>query len=304
VFGFKKKSQAPNKSSPPTGHVKLIAIDIDGTLLRSDHTVHPVVAKAVRDVQQIGVRVVLASARPPQDMAAIHRHLGLDTFQINYNGALISASQGSSYNVLLHQPMSHRLAMKVIRRARNIDPGVQLRVDVVDKWYTDRSDTPVHSSPQVEYAPDGVGDIDKLVPDEVSRLIFLASAVNIHKIRQVINTRYGRFLTMPYCGDRLLQITHLKANKATALHRMAEHYGVDQQDVMAIGDAPNDISMLEWAGIGVGMVNGWMKTLEAADVLVASNDHGGVAEAIRLHVFGEFMDRGAGARTSRKKKAS
>ena len=292
MFGFRKKSTTPTHSPQAAkGRVRLIAIDIDGTLLRSDQKITPVVAEAVAEVQKIGVRVVLASARPPQDMVQIHRHLGLDTFQINYNGALICATQGDDFKVLLHQPMNRRLALKVIRRARKIDPSVQLRVDVVNRWYTDRDENPVHSSPNIKHAPTAVGPkIADLIPNEVSRVIFLSSAVTIHKIRKVLADRYGRYLTMPYCGDRLLQVTHLKANKATALQRMAEHYGVDRQNVMAIVDAPNDVSMLQWAGIGIGMVNGWMKTLEAADELVASNDHDGVAEAIRRYVFGDFMN--------------
>jgi len=74
-------------------------------------------------------------------------------------------------------------------------------------------------------------------------------------------------------------------NKATALAKVAGYYGIAQDRVMAIGDAPNDVPMLKWSGLGIAVANGWEDVRRAADFVVASNDDDGVAEAIRKHLL-------------------
>jgi hypothetical protein len=79
---------------------------------------------------------------------------------------------------------------------------------------------------------------------------------------------------------------HKSVDKADALGFVAKHYGVAAERVMAIGDAPNDATMLKWAGLGVAMGNAWPTTRQSADVVVASNDEEGVAQALTRYVLG------------------
>jgi hypothetical protein len=84
---------------------------------------------------------------------------------------------------------------------------------------------------------------------------------------------------------RLLQVVAGRVDKADALATVAEFYGIDPDRVLAIGDAPNDLGMIRWAGLGVAMQNAWDEVRAAAHFIVPSNEHAGVAHAFRKYVL-------------------
>ena len=84
----------------------------------------------------------------------------------------------------------------------------------------------------------------------------------------------------------MLQLMSPRTSKALALAHVAKLLGIEAAEVMAIGDAPNDVDMLKWAGLAVAPENGWETVRKMADVVVASNDADGVAEALKRFVLG------------------
>src|SRR3954452_5104742 len=98
--------------------IRLVAIDLDGTLLDRDKRVSEQTARALRCLPAAGVKVVIASARPPRSVRHIYAQLNLDTWQVNYNGALIWDEPTRS--AVFHRPMDGRLALRIIERARDM----------------------------------------------------------------------------------------------------------------------------------------------------------------------------------------
>jgi len=100
-----------------------------------------------------------------------------------------------------------------------------------------------------------------------------------------LRSRYSQRLYITRSKPFFLEIMSREASKANALQVVAEHYGIDRKEIMAIGDSYNDIDMIEWAGLGVAMGNAFKPVKEAADYVTVSNDEAGVAEAIRRFVL-------------------
>jgi len=104
----------------PSAAIRLIAIDLDGTLLDDSKQVTGPTADSLRCLAAQGIKAVIASARPPRSVRQIYRSLGLDTWQINYNGAMIWDE--IAQHVVFHRPMSGELVLAIARRARHLHP--------------------------------------------------------------------------------------------------------------------------------------------------------------------------------------
>jgi Cof subfamily protein (haloacid dehalogenase superfamily) len=270
-------------AEPIAQPIRLVAIDLDGTLLRSDKRLSKKVVRAVHEASARGVRVVIASARPPRSTVEIYRHLDLDTPQVNYNGALIVDLHRARY--MQHLALCNQIATQIVAEARRMDPGVCVSIELLDKWLTDRHDPNLLTETARSHAPDFVGDLDTCLRTPVTKLMLLAEPPKLAPIREMVRSRFAGQVSLFVTDDHLLQVCHPAVEKAAAVAWVAQHYGIPQAQCMAIGDAPNDAAMLRWAGLGVAVGNAWAQTREAADTIVASNDDDGVAEAIQRYVL-------------------
>jgi Cof subfamily protein (haloacid dehalogenase superfamily) len=241
------------------------------------------VIQTVNEVVQRGVHVVLASARPPRTVREIYKHLSLDSLQVNYNGALIFDS--SRHRHVFHQPLAPDLTRKVIKLARKIDPQVVVSLEILDKWYTDHVDEQLPTETSRTFAPDFVGPLESFWHVPVTKLMLLAPAERLQKITAGIQAKFARKVSLLVSDSHLLQVVHPEVDKWRGLAWIANQLNIDATRVMAVGDAPNDIGMLRWAGLGVAVENAWDQVRAVADVVVPSNDEDGVAFALRRYVL-------------------
>lgn len=262
-----------------SSRIDMVAIDIDGTLLRSDKKLPHEVTKTIREVTERGKHVVLATARPPRSVKAIYEHLGLDTPAIHYNGALIH--HRSRNQNLHHLPLSARVGKQIIKYARRIDPSVVVSVEIIDRWYTDHVDDSLLTETSRTFAPDHVGPLESFWHKPATKIMFLAPPEKLGKVKAAIASRFGKHISLIVCDAHLIQIINRDADKSHALKQVAEMHGVRQENVMAIGDAPNDRGMIRWAGLGVAMGNAWPEVKNHADFIGPSNDNHGVADTLR-----------------------
>jgi len=272
-------------AAAPNAVIRLLAIDVDGTLLRSDGTLPQGVIQACRAAERAGCLIVLASARSPRGMRPIWQALDITSPTINYNGAVIwnPTQERAQY----HEALPGELARQIIAEARAMHPDVLVSVEVLDKWFTDRLDHQWFGEEERTSEPDSIGPLDSFLGSPVTKVNVVGEAAKIEPIREMIRERYWRprrvavFLTDP----RLLQITHPLVDKGIALQRIANRLGIARDEVMAIGDASNDMGMIEWAGFGVAVENAYPAVKQLADAIVPSNDELGVARAIQRFVL-------------------
>lgn len=273
----------PRASREPSGlaaaTVRLLAVDLDGTLLDSSKRVSEPTLSALRQAVARGVKVVIASARPPRSVRAIYHQLRLDTLQINYNGALVwdERTQG----VLLHRPIRGELALRIIEHARDLFEEVLVSVEVLDRWYTDRDDHTHTTETGRLFKPDGICPCAQFCSRPVTKLMLLGEPPVMARLDAELSRRFGEDVTVLHTDRDLLQIMDRRVSKGVALKLLARHYGIPRREVMAIGDAPNDVGMLQVAGVAVAMDNAHPLVKDVAHWVAPSNDDHGVSAALR-----------------------
>jgi hypothetical protein len=263
----------------------MVAIDLDGTLLSSRKTITPKTHAAIKAAVAAGIKVVLATARPPRSVRAYYEALHLDTPTINYNGALIWDEKRRK--VVEHVPLDGAVAKKVINWGRGLYPQMLVSVEILDKWYTDHySDLPEYMTETAkQFTPDFVGPLDAFLRVPITKLMLLGEPARIVEIERGIAGKFAEMVSQTRSEAYLLQLMNPKTSKARALAKIAALLGIAAGEVMAMGDAPNDVEMLRWAGLSVVPENGWAEVRQVAHAVVPSNDKDGVAVALRKFVL-------------------
>ena len=266
---------------PEPRPIRLVAIDLDGTLLNDDKQVSDRTALALAGLPARGVRVVLASARPPRSVRHVYQLLNLDTLSIHYNGALVWDEPAG--RAVLHKPMAGRLVAEAVAVARAAVDGLTVNCEVLDRWFTDRLDPDHQTATAKLFPPDVVAPLETFVHNDTTKLMLAGDPAVIPKLEAVLLAHFGDRLLVIQTDPDLLQLAHPAAGKAAAVRWVADHYGVPLHETMAIGDAANDVGMLQQAGVAVAMDNALAVTKAVADwVAPSNNDHGVHAALVRF----------------------
>src|SRR5947207_7804705 len=270
---------SPVKTPPQA--IKLVAIDLDGTLLDKSKKVCERAAGALKCLPTQGMKVVIASARPPRSVRHIYQELGLDTWQINYNGALIWDEP--TQKPVFHRPMNAKLVHMMIDRARDMFEEVLVSVEILDKWFTDRDEHTYTTETGKLFKPDVICPIEQICCQPITKLMLLGDPRIVSRLESLLLEEFGGKVTLLHTDNDLLQIMDNRVSKAVALQKIAAHYGVKPAEVMAISDAPNDVGMLQYAGVAIAMANAQDVVKEVADWIAPSNDEHGVHVALQKY---------------------
>jgi len=262
-------------NNPP---IRLVAVDLDGTLLNDSKQISGRNLAALHRLPDREVKLVIASARPPRSVRQIYSRLKLDTLQINYNGALIWDEPNQK--ALLHSPLPGSLVAEMVDVARDWFDEVIVACECMDRWLTDRADDTHTTETGRMFKPDVIAPLDDFINNDATKLMFLAEPTVISRLEPILYKAYGQQVIILQTDDNLLQIMSPNAGKSVALQIVADHYGVPMQQVMAIGDAPNDVGMLQLAGVGVAMGNAKPVVKAVADWIAPSNNDHGVHAAL------------------------
>lgn len=259
-----------------TPKIKLVAIDLDGTLLDSSKKVSEQTARALRCLN--GAQVVIASARPPRSVRHIYKQLKLDTWQINYNGALIWDEVGQK--PVFHRPLKALLVREMIEKARDMFDEVLIHAEIMDKWFTDRDDMSHTTETGKLFKPDKICPVDEFCAGPITKLMMLGDPPILTRIEALLLEEFSDKVSILHTDHDLLQIMDKRVSKAVALEKVATHHGIKAEEVMAVGDAPNDVGMLQYAGVAVAMDNAHKMVKKVADWIAPSNDDHGVHAAL------------------------
>jgi Cof subfamily protein (haloacid dehalogenase superfamily) len=259
---------------------RLAAIDVDGTLLRSDGTVSSRTREALASVQAQGMTVVLVSARHPGSLTAIARDAGLGGFAICGNGATVYDLDNE--RVVRERTLSTEVAVRLIRALREKVPGVRFGVE----GGAQLSFEPEFSAWDWE-PPEGtrLADALELVGDPVTRLIVRHENYEVEVLAALVRDLAGDSASVVVPGEWTVELSATGVNKAAALAELCDDLGLEASDVIAFGDFLNDLPMLAWAGRSVAVANAHPDVIEEADEVTASNDEDGVAVVLERLVL-------------------
>lgn len=277
---------------PQPGPFRLIALDLDGTLLDDRGEVSPEDREALRRFAQAGGIVVLASGRMTDNIRPFCDSLGLDGPTIGYNGALAREARSEGGRAIMESALPARYADELIdytRRERlhlnyyyqeklfaQHDPALRRYADL----YSRQTGAVFHFLP----------DLGLLRGKEPTKLIIVTDPTLLDRpdprhrdeLYQVWQARWGSEVTVMRTNPEYLEFYHREASKGAALAAVAAHYRVDRGLTLALGDGHNDAPMLKWAGCGVAVANAQDDVKAVADwVSPLTNNESAVADAIR-----------------------
>ena len=253
----------------------MVAIDFDGTLLRSDLTISGRTADAVRAVDDAGIRVMVVTGRPPRWLDPIADLLGRRGTAIAANGALVVDLESSQ--VLDSRHLDRAASAEVIGRLRALFPDATFGVERPDGFAHERGyPRGIRRSeqmPEVAYAD----TLDDLLAEPPVKILARVSSISIDDAARTAVDALDGVADVYFSGTDLLEIAPAGVSKASTLERVAAEWDIRADHVVAIGDMPNDIPMITWAGHGVAVANAHPRVRAVADEITASNDDDGVA---------------------------
>jgi hypothetical protein len=255
--------------------VRLLASDLDGTLLRSDGTVSSRTRAAVDAAAGAGIEMIIVTGRPPRWVRPLVDQLGDLGLVVCANGATVY--DPSRHEVVAHIGLDPVSAAEVVRRLKERWPELSYAVEQELTFGWD----PAYSSRYQPAKGSRRAPIEELVREPVTKLLARHSAPAPQDLAEQARELLGELAVVTHSDDpSLLEISSPGVHKAATLERLASEQGIGAAEVVAFGDMPNDLQLLGWAGHGVAVANAHPTLLEAADEVTASNDDDGVALVI------------------------
>jgi len=270
----------------PKTSIKLVAIDIDGTLLNSQSKLSERNEKALKTVIAKGVQVILATGKTRPSAAWIYAKLGLSAPGIFLQGQIVYDANGK---VIFQQSLTPAIARQVLTFAE--DRGF-LMIGYSGSRILVRADHSAladgiqkYHEPQHEV----VGPLQNLLDSTAfNKLMAIGEPRSITALRWQLGTQLNGSARLMQAGlSNMLEVLPPGGSKGNALKNLLKELRIPNENVLAIGDAENDMEMIQLAGIGVAVGNASAKLKEAAQYTVATNDQDGVAEALERFVLDE-----------------
>jgi Cof subfamily protein (haloacid dehalogenase superfamily) len=267
---------------------RLVATDLDGTLLHSDGTVTPYTRRVLDELDRRGIHVVFVTGRPIRWMDSLWDAVGGHGLAICSNGGIVyDVASHSVRNALTIDPDTLVEVGRVLRKAI---PGTAFAVEKtggfgVEEMFMSRHDR-VRGVPQ--------GPLEQIVDETVVKLLAQHEELAPAPFWEAVEELVGHLVTTTWSSTfSMVEMSARGVTKASTLERLAEELGVDSYEVVAFGDMPNDIAMLTWAGSSYAMANAHESVLGVAAHQAPGNDEDGVAVTLaRLFDLGTDLDFG------------
>ena len=268
---------------------KLIALDIDGTLINSSHQLTDGVKRAIKKAKEKGVKVVLCTGRPLNGVEKFLDELNLKEegdYAATFNGALVQ-------DTFTENPISHlTLKYEDLVDLYNLSLEVGSRSHFYDTktLYTfnrDISDYTVLES-QLTGAHLNFATLDEIPKDiSMSKFMMIDHPEILDECIKKIPKKYYEKYTIVRSTPSFLEFLNPQANKGSGISLLANELGITKDEIICVGDAGNDKHMIEYAGLGVAMGNATEEIKELADYITLSNNEDGVAHVINKFILEE-----------------
>jgi Cof subfamily protein (haloacid dehalogenase superfamily) len=272
---------------------KMLALDIDGTILNSRGEISPRVRAAVARAMHAGMLVTLATGRNLRAALPIAEELGITAPLVVNNGALVIAP--ASGQVLLHRPLTNAAAVTAVQLLLRMGFTVYASrgtLEGPDLFFEQPPAVPEQCcllgrdprfAVQVYDLAGAVSAMETLKVMILDRTASVEAAAR--RLAGTMASGFRVLVTPEGDGYALLEVSAPEISKATGLERLTALNGISPDEVIAMGDNLNDLEMLQWVGMGVAMGNAAAMVKQVARAVTASNDDDGVALFLEQHVF-------------------
>ena len=255
-----------------------IALDLDGTLLRSNNTLAPRTVNAVRRAVGAGAVVAIATGRMHASALQIAAAFGVPRPIVAYNGALATVPEQQV--PLVHLPLSRVLAGEILTFFRQRGWYIQSYLD--NQFCVERLDSKAQAYGKLAgTVPVPLGEeLFSPTGDPLKLLAVADSPEEAREMRRATRERFGATVSVVLSTALFLDMGHPQASKGYAVEQLGAFYRVPRQNILAMGDSENDRSLFTAAGYGIAMKNASEELQELADAVAESNDDDGVAQIL------------------------
>jgi hydroxymethylpyrimidine pyrophosphatase-like HAD family hydrolase len=259
---------------------KLVATDLDGTLLDDEGRLSERTQDVLRRVQELGVRVVIVTARPLRWMEELWAQMGGGRgVGIVSNGAITYDIE--SREVLELHGVPAEVGLPMVEAIREAAPGTAIALECLGGYRHEPEYVDLHPTP-----PDmRVGELAELWDEPAVKVLAQHLTLDADDFRSRTIDAVGESATPTWTIDHLMEISAVGVTKGGALSALCDRLGISAEEVVAFGDMPNDLAMLSWAGTAYAVANGHESVLAAADHVAPRNSEDGVAVTL-ARVFG------------------
>jgi len=260
---------------------RIVALDVDGTLLHDNHSLSETNKQVICEVASQGAEIVLCTGRSPFSTLPYLDQLGLNGVLITHNGAVTVTSQ--EHNVL------HRFDIPLVKldpyiaycKSNHIHFDINTAFDIYVDNMEQISPEWLHIYQEFLLEPKPVSDWMSITDPPV-KFTLTAYKEEIDQIEREFQ-QWSHELMVIRSADVFIDVMHKEATKGNALQQLAQMRGVKQEQVLAIGNYFNDVTMLQFAGMGIAMDNAPCGVKKVAKEVTLSNNKDGVAIALRKH---------------------
>jgi hypothetical protein len=268
--------------------IKLLALDLDGTVFSDDLVISERTRRSIRAAQEKGVVVTIATGRMIRSARIIAAVLGIEQPLICYQGAMLAHSRTAE--LLYHRTIPREHTLEIIKDARSRQLHLNLYLN--DEIYVERitPEAEFYSRINMDMPINAVGDLDTWLSKqgglEPTKLVIVTNEEQTDATLSLFTNLYSDRMQVTKSHPRFTEFTNIECSKGRALAFLAAHLSLTRDEVMAIGDGHNDLDMIAWAGYGVAMGTSPQAVLEAARIVTGSLADEGAARVIEQHILG------------------
>jgi hydroxymethylpyrimidine pyrophosphatase-like HAD family hydrolase len=263
-----------------TQQIRLVATDLDGTLLHTDGSVTARTREVLTAVEDLGVTVVFVTGRPIRWMDDLWEHVGGHGLAIVSNGGILYDVH--EHAVRMARPIPVEVGLEVAKTIRDAVPGTTFAMERVEGFAKEPGFmTRIPPPPALR-----VGPVEEILDDHVVKLLARHEELEPEPFWAEVESLIGHLVTTTWSSvGALVEMSAAGVTKASTLELVCAERGIDPAQVVAFGDMPNDLAMLEWAGTSYAMANAHATVRELADHVAPSNEEDGVASVL-ADIFG------------------
>jgi Cof subfamily protein (haloacid dehalogenase superfamily) len=264
-------------AGPP---VRLVATDLDGTLLQPDGTVSERSRRAVRLARQAGIHVVPITGRPPRVTWDVAKEAGLGPLGVCCNGAALVDI--TAMEVVELQTIGAEVCAKLVAALRSCVPGAIFAVEEMERLTHEAG----FLEPTLTWSEktSEVPDISEAITSSCIKLIVRRPGWDAGKLLQELQSEFADEVQLTSSGLDWVELGVPGISKAFAMERVCNRLGIGVEEVLAIGDNYNDLSVLGWAAHAAAPANAIPPVLAAVDYILPANEEDGVAELLEVLV--------------------
>lgn len=261
---------------------KLIALDMDGTLLNEKHKVNGRVKDALFRIREMGVKVILSSGRGYKGIKGYIDELDIKDLVISMNGAAVTDYTGQK--LIFSQHMEPDVSREVIRLSYEYDIYNILFINS-DMYVDEINEKGLFFEKHDRIRLKAVGNLyDFYNSEPVGKMLLIGESNKLTMLREALYKSLGNRVNLTFSLPYFLEAYSPLVNKGVMLEKVCGYYGINRDEVIAIGDGENDISMIEYAGLGIAMGNASQAVKDKADFVTRTNVSDGVWYAIEKFI--------------------